>query len=231
MLSRAFQVFCASAVISVAAEAAAEPGETASPILELTDDNLMDKVLYNVDKPLFVKFFAPWCGHCKSMAADWEQLAEKATECVVADVDATVQTQTAEHFKIRGFPTLMMLTGDKMYEYEGRRDLADLEAFCAGGWRSASKKNLPWNQTFFDQAFEFGTEYGTKMNQIFQFEPTALPLAFLLGVLLTVTINVALGLAFPAKKTKRVRAREESKDGAKDASNGAKAQPKETKAE
>ena len=39
---------------------------------------------------LVVKFFAPWCGHCKKMKPDWDKLMEEYKDnekVVVAEVD------------------------------------------------------------------------------------------------------------------------------------------------
>eukprot|EP00961_Rhodomonas_salina_P134863 1814097-Rhodomonas_salina.1 len=47
----------------------------------------------------FVKFYAPWCGHCKRLVQPWEELAQQLKEerangeahAVIAKVDVTVE--------------------------------------------------------------------------------------------------------------------------------------------
>ena len=57
--------------------------------LELTDENFTEKV---AGKIAFIKFFAPWCGHCKSLAPIYSTLADKLTlnpNIVIAKCDST----------------------------------------------------------------------------------------------------------------------------------------------
>ena len=66
---------------SKAGAAAAEDGKVPepaaikeSPVAVLGKENFEAKTKTGV---AFVKFFAPWCGHCKRLAPTWEKLAEE----------------------------------------------------------------------------------------------------------------------------------------------------------
>src|SRR5947209_7408831 len=89
-------------------------GTSASAVIDLLPSNFDDIVL-NSGKPALVEFFAPWCGHCKSLAPVYEELAstfESAKDKVtIAKVDADAEKDLGRRFGVQGFPTLKWFDG------------------------------------------------------------------------------------------------------------------------
>jgi thiol-disulfide isomerase/thioredoxin len=54
--------------------AGAVAATAAGSAFDLNNGNFDDAV---AGKNAFVKFFAPWCGHCKGMKPAWDQLADE----------------------------------------------------------------------------------------------------------------------------------------------------------
>mmetsp|Transcript_17469 Transcript_17469/g.33108 ORF Transcript_17469/g.33108 Transcript_17469/m.33108 type:complete len:220 (+) Transcript_17469:141-800(+) len=85
-------------------------------------------------KTVFIKFFAPWCGHCKKMAPDWEKLAEEwegNAVGLVAEVDCTADGKPlCDANGVRGFPTLKYGDPTSLDDYQGGRSFDALSAFA-----------------------------------------------------------------------------------------------------
>ncbi|OAQ64380.1 ER-resident thioredoxin protein [Pochonia chlamydosporia 170] len=118
-----------------------------SAVMDLTPSNF-DKVVLKSGIPTLVEFFAPWCGHCKTLAPVYEELAltfEHAKDKVqIAKVDADAERELGKRFGIQGFPTLKYFDGksDKPEEYKSGRDLESLTKFLTEKTSVKSKKKL-----------------------------------------------------------------------------------------
>lgn len=88
----------------------------AKKVLELNDDNFDQEVLQS-DLPVFVDFWAPWCGPCQMIAPLVESLAEEYEgRCKVGKLNVDENPRTAMRFDIMSIPTLMLFKDGKVIE-------------------------------------------------------------------------------------------------------------------
>lgn len=79
----------------------------------LTPANFDSKVI-NDDAVWIVEFYAPWCGHCKSLTPEWKKAASALKGIAkLGAVDADEHGSFAGRFGVQGFPTIKVFAGDK----------------------------------------------------------------------------------------------------------------------
>jgi len=111
------------------AKQAAAGGDAEGDVVELTADNFASTVASGA---WFIKFYAPWCGHCKNLAPTWETLGKdsKAGKIAakIAKVDCTQHNPICKENEVKGFPTLLFFQdGKNLGKHQGGRDLDSLK--------------------------------------------------------------------------------------------------------
>lgn len=109
----------------------------AAKATELTEADF-DSTLAARSGVWLLKFYAPWCGHCKHLAPLWDQAAEQvAAEGLpvhFGKMDCTVRAHNSicSRYKTSGYPSLRVITpeGKLLKNYRGGRDAEGIISYA-----------------------------------------------------------------------------------------------------
>ncbi|CAF1055458.1 unnamed protein product [Rotaria magnacalcarata] len=95
------------------------------------DSRIVDEIKQNPSVAYLIQFHAPWCGHCRKFEPIYEEIAKEVYDLStsidefknirIVRIDATVYTDVANRYDVRGYPTVKFVRGLQMFTYENER--------------------------------------------------------------------------------------------------------------
>jgi len=96
-------------------------------------DQTFDRLIGDAEVPVFVDFYADWCGPCKVIAPILDDIArERMGELLVLKLDTDRNPGTMTRFGVRGIPTLILFAhGAEVARLTGAVPRAQIDALLA----------------------------------------------------------------------------------------------------
>ena len=121
------------------------------------------KEMFEKEKPMFIKFYANWCGPCQALDKPWNDLIEhlkknnSSQNLAIVAVESKVINKDIDYvlnktgLKVNGYPTIGAIINKKFMPYDGARTTAGMLGFIkntiikkkqSGGARRRTKKGI-----------------------------------------------------------------------------------------
>jgi thiol-disulfide isomerase/thioredoxin len=81
-------------------------------------------------------FYTTWCPYCKTSRSEWDKFAlewngnqKSGYKVVTSEIDCDMHEGTADQYSVQGYPSIKMVLGDRVIDYDAKPDVATLNQF------------------------------------------------------------------------------------------------------